>query len=66
MVRKTAIERLLAKLPATAATLTPPERGMLRMCEKYGLIRYIEQSGTWVKDPVVPADGYECTTFTLD
>lgn len=59
MGKQTAIMRLLAKLPATAATLTPHERGMLRMCEKYGIIRYVEQSGMWVKDLDSKVEEYE-------
>ena len=43
-----ATARLLAKLPTTAAHLTPNERKMLRECEQEGIIQYIEQSGIWI------------------
>jgi subtilisin-like proprotein convertase family protein len=43
-----AVSRLLSKLPCTAAQLTSVERNQLRILEKAGRIKYVEQSGYWV------------------
>lgn len=44
-------QRLVAKLPATATggKLTRPERSQLAVLERMGVIRYIDQSGYWVR-----------------
>ena len=43
-----AAKRVLAKLPKTAAELTPPERRVLKDLEAQDAIQYVEQSGIWV------------------